>query len=187
MRLREYLRQATRTLHQNTEERLACLDIRTRSGLGRFLLTHHAAILPIERRLAAMEMGGGWPFRLTDLLTRDLERRGLQPTGGVSSEKLQRAHPLGLCYVLGGSRLGSRFLLKRLPSGGDGTVLPPSYLADAPDEEIWPWTMSLLNSPEADAEPRDAVLESAEIAFASFVDALTLVGASKENIDVFAK
>ena len=187
MRLREYLRQATRTLHQDTEDRLACLDIRTREGLDRFLLTHHAAVLPIERRLEAMEMGGGWRFRLSDLLAEDLKDRGLRPTGGVASAPLQRAHPLGLCYVLGGSRLGSRFLLKRLPREQDGTVRAPLYLAGAPDDEIWPWTVSLLNSPESEAEPRDAVLEAAEIAFASFADALTLVGSPKENSDVFAK
>ncbi|WP_420566271.1 biliverdin-producing heme oxygenase [Thalassobaculum sp.] len=187
MRLRDHLRQETRTLHQRTEEALAGLDIRTGLGLDRFLLVHHAAVLPIERRLAtcdlaACDMAERWPFRLTDLLAQDLRERALNPTEGVMASAIDHAHPLGLCYVLGGSRLGARFLLRRLSGAGPA----PRYLTQAPDDAIWPWTLKLLNSPEADSAPWDAVVKAAETAFASFADALTLVGASKESIDELA-
>lgn len=182
MRLRDHLRQETRSLHQRTEALLSDLDIRTRSGLNRFLLVHHAAVMPIERRLAEAEMTERWPFRLTELLTTDLAERDLTPTAGLATSRFRSAHPLGLCYVLGGSRLGTRFLLKRLCSGERA----PRYLTRAPDEAIWPWTLRLLNSPEAEAASWDAVVTSAEIAFASFADALSLVGTSKESIDALA-
>ena len=182
MRLRDHLRQQTRPLHRRTEQLLDGLDIRTRSGLDRFLLVHHAAVMPIERRLAASTMAERWPFRLTDLIAQDLAARKLTPTQGVMAAQFQHAHPLGLCYVLGGSRLGARFLLKRL----SGAEPAPRYLTRAPDQAIWPWTLSLLNSPEADAAPWDAVVNAAETAFASFADALTLVETSKESIDELA-
>lgn len=182
MRLRDHLRQETRTLHQHTEQLLGGLDIRTRSGLNHFLLVHHAAVMPIERRLATAKMAENWPFRLTGLLVQDLAERGLEPTDGIVAAQVEDAHPLGLCYVLGGSRLGARFLLKRLA----GSERAPHYLTQAPDETIWPWTLALLNSPEAEAAPRDAIVKSAEIAFASFAEALTLVGPPKESIDALA-
>lgn len=182
MKLRDHLRQHTKSLHRRTEELLEGLDIRTRSGLDSFLLVHHAAVMPMERRLANSALPEPWPFRLTDLLDQDLAERNLTPTQGVTASKFQQAHPLGLCYVLAGSRLGARFLLKRLTD----TEPTPRYLGQAPDQAIWPWTLTLLNSPEADAAPWDAVARAAETAFASFADALTLVEASKESTDELA-
>jgi heme oxygenase len=193
MRLRDDLRRHTRVLHQRVEEQLGCLDLRTRAGLDRFLLTHHAAVLPIERRLAESSQRGpatgfedGWPFSLTDLLCRDLDARGLRPTAGVPADRLQDAHPLGLCYVLGGSRLGARLLLKRLAGADGAPETAPAYLTRAPDGAIWSRTLTLLGSAAAEAAPRDAVLAAADIAFACFADALTLVGHPRENIDALA-
>ncbi|WPZ33952.1 biliverdin-producing heme oxygenase [Thalassobaculum sp. OXR-137] len=182
MRLRDHLRRETRALHQRTEALLQHLDIRTRAGLDSFLLVHHAVVMPMERRLAASDMTRRWPFRLTDLLVEDLEERALKPTAGVPAARFEDADPVGLSYVLGGSRLGSRVLLKRLA----GACPAPRYLSRAPDDEIWPWTLSLLNSPEAAAAPREDVLQGAEIAFASFADAVSLVEAPKETIHALA-
>jgi len=182
MGLREHLRRETRELHQRTEELLGCLDIRDPAGLDRFLLVHHAAVMPIERRLATATMGPRWPFRLTDLLAQDLAARGLAATPGIEASRFDGAHPLGLCYVLGGSRLGARFLLRRL----NGAEPVPQYLSRAPDDAIWSWTLAQLNAPEADSAPRDAIVTAAEAAFAGFADALTLVGAAKETIDELA-
>ena len=182
MRLRDHLRQETRALHQRTEDLLSGIDIRTRTGLSTFLLVHHAAVMPIERRLVRAQMSEAWPFRLTDLLVEDLEERGLKPTQGVAAARFEDTHPLGLCYVLGGSRLGARLLLKRLTN----TERPPRYLTRAPGDAIWPWTLSRLNSPEAEATPRNEIVKSAKTAFASFADALTLVGIPKENTDALA-
>lgn len=182
MRLRDHLRQETRTLHERTEALLADMDIRTRSGLDRFLLVHHAVVMPIERRLAVADGAPRWPFRLSDLLAADLKDRGLTPTEGVPASRFEDAHPLGLCYVLGGSRLGSRFLLKRIADTGDA----PRYLSRAPDDKIWPWTLARLNAPQAATVPREAVVGAARTAFASFADAVSLVGTPKETIDVLA-
>lgn len=188
MDLREELRRKTHPLHATVEKLFEPVDIRTTGGLRRFLLAHHAAIAPIERRLS--EAGGAWsgcwPFRLKDLLVADLQALDVSDCPTVSRRDLATAHPLGLCYVLGGSRLGARLLLKRLSEGPGCRPARPSYLASAPDDAIWTWTRRLVASDSARSVNRQDVLSAAETAFSSFGEALALVEASGERLDVVA-
>ncbi|MDF1793516.1 MAG: biliverdin-producing heme oxygenase [Thalassobaculaceae bacterium] len=193
MRLRDDLRRDTRETHLAVERQFEATDIRTRSGLQRFVLAHHAAVLPIERHLAAAgpPWSGCWPFQLIQLLRDDLQAMALTPHDVAATPGLDDAHPLGLCYVLGGSRLGARVLGRRL-SDGDRWRMParshwtPGYLTRAPDDEIWSWTLALLGSPEAELAPRAEILSSARIAFTCFADALAQIGEPQESIDEFA-
>lgn len=188
MDLRDELRRKTHPLHAKVETVFEPVDIRTSGGLRRFLLAHHAAIAPIERRLS--EVGGAWsgcwPFRLKDLLVADLQTLDVRDRPTVWRGDLAVAHPLGLCYVLGGSRLGARLLLKRLSEGPGYRPARPSYLASAPDDAIWTWTKRLLASDRARSVNRQDVLSAAESAFSCFADALALVETPGERHDAVA-
>lgn len=192
MQLREYLRRETRLLHRQVEALFERVDIATPVGLHRFLLAHHAAVAPIENRLAAVSAPWAdcWPYQLTSLLRRDLEAPNESwqlptlPTKQLGG--LATAHPLGLCYVLGGSRLGARVLLRRLSDGHGAGSEPPAYLAQAPDEEIWARTQRLLATPAADAASRVEILNAAETAFTIFGHAVAWTDFVQERADALA-
>lgn len=99
---------------------------------------------------------------------------------------LADAHPLGLCYVLGGSRLGARLLLRRLSETTGSCRYRPTYLTSAPDDAIWAHTRSLLAAAGDADTSRQAIGNAAELAFSSFADALALVEDIRETVDALA-
>lgn len=189
MDLREELRNATRPCHAEVERLFEPVDIGTGSGLRRFLLAHYAAVAPIEHRLERIVDGpqaGCWPFRLSALLDDDLTSLGVRERPTVMRADLADAHPLGLCYVLGGSRLGARLLLRRLSETTGSSTFRPRYLTSAPDDAIWAHTRSLLAAAGDAGGNRQAIGDAAELAFSSFADALALVEDIRETDDALA-
>jgi heme oxygenase (biliverdin-IX-beta and delta-forming) len=117
----------------------AALDFESISGYGRFLSASAAALIPLE---LALERAGveawliDWPERSRRAaLARDLAALGLPPLSTAAESTPSRAFGVGLLYVLEGSRLGARFLARRVRRGG--ADLPIAYLSHGDDADLW--------------------------------------------------
>jgi len=195
MDLRGHLRQATDPAHRALEAAFDRLDLTTAAGLRRFLLAHRGAVTAIERRLhrADGDWAGCWQFDLSALLAgdlADLDPDTERPDAGRSEADippalppLDNSHPVGLCYVLGGSRLGAAVIAGRLRREREPTPPVPRYLTDAPDREIWARTLDLLARVPERPEEIAAVSRAAEQGFACFSRALAGVPNEMETGD----
>lgn len=171
--LRDRLRTSTSALHarldRSMEQHLRSGD----EGYGQYLLASAAALLPLERELEAAgvaQVMPDWPDRArSSALIADLEALGLavpEPRP-VADQALLRdeAYQFGTLYVLEGSRLGARMILRGL-SGFSG---PTSYLSHGHGKPLWQTFLARLEaSGPAQANP-EIVIAGATAAFEQFM------------------
>lgn len=122
-----FLRRVTRPWHETVEDAFAPFDLATPAGLGGFLARQAAAVLPLEwalERAGIADQVPDWAARrrsralMEDLGTLSLAvPAGLRPFAVPSG-----AHALGSLYVLEGSKLGGRVLLRRAAASSDARV-----------------------------------------------------------------
>ncbi|MBI0534900.1 biliverdin-producing heme oxygenase [Roseomonas sp. KE2513] len=168
--LRELLRDGTRAEHERLD---TGLDLTapgmTVEGYRRVLERFHGFWAGWEPRVAA-ELGDEAllaPRRRLHLLRDDLRALGTEPEGLPACPPPPihgRAEAMGSLYVMEGSTLGGRVILKRL----DGLGLPPGscrYFAGYGDGTGAMW-MSFLQRLEAEADA-PAVLRGARATFAT--------------------
>jgi heme oxygenase len=144
-------------------------------GYAAFLIETAAAILPLEQALTdagAERILSDWPKRRrADALRADLATMGVQANGrgGAASEVGGEAHQLGMLYVLEGSRLGARVLLRDIEATGDARMRAATrYLRHGEHDRFWPsFLVALEASQAARRTPQDAVA-GAQAAFALF-------------------
>lgn len=113
--------------------------IESPSGYGAFLSASAAALAPLELALERAGVGEwlpDWPRRTRRAaLARDLAELGLEtPALGTASVPSQ-AFGAGLLYVLEGSRLGARFLVRQ--AGAGSADLPTAYLTHGEGQDLW--------------------------------------------------
>lgn len=129
------LRDATAAAHERVDAAFGGFDLTGRDSYAAFLNAHAEAFLPIE---AALETAGverlidDWSGRKRGLLIREdlafLNARPGDGFGGRAPDIGSDAQIAGTLYVLEGSRLGGKFLARKLPPG-----FPRAYLdADQP-------------------------------------------------------
>jgi len=121
--LRDSLREATASAHRELDTRFAAFDITSRRGYRRFLEASAAALWPLE---AALEQGGvnrifaDWPERSRRApIAADLDRLGGSVRLLADVRPLNRNGMLGTMYVLEGSRLGAKYLLRMIAQSAD--------------------------------------------------------------------
>lgn len=165
-----HLRRVTRPWHDAVEDLFAPYDLATADGLGGFLLRQCAAVLPVERALEAAGVAGLVPDwaerRRSDALLADLRRLGLEaphplPVFAVPSA----AHAMGSLYVLEGSKLGGRVLLRRVLAARDPRVRAASAYLGHHQPGGWARFTAVLNG---GAAPLDGLRAGADAAFALF-------------------
>ena len=121
--LRQFLRTQTRAAHERTETAFAPFDLKTRGGYVAFLLAQARAILPMEAALDAFGRAtfSDWALRCrAPDLAADLATLGVAPPAGLEPPELDgEAERFGAVYVLEGSHMGAKMLLKRLVTKGD--------------------------------------------------------------------
>ena len=117
--LRDKLKQATTSAHRSLDARLTSFDLTNIDGYRRFLEANAAALLPLETALedaGVSSLFPDWPERsrraaiLSDLGRVD---GAVHPLRDVAP--LDRNAMLGTMYVLEGSRLGAKYLLRMMP------------------------------------------------------------------------
>lgn len=176
--LRDKLRQATDAAHRSLDAQFGRFDLTSLGGYRRFLSASAAALLPLEAALGdagVARIMADWPRRsrraaiLSDLARLDAL---LPPLCDVPA--LSRTHALGVLYVLEGSRLGAKFLLRALEGCRDPVIAgATSYLAHGAGERLWPTFLEALERQSVTPDAEADVIAGAQLAFATFRDAAT--------------
>lgn len=172
--LRERLRDATAAAHRELDAQLSAFDLTVFSGYRRFLQASAGALLPLEAALVeagVANMFRDWPERSRSAaIAADLGRLGSAAQSTVSVPPLTPSGVLGTMYVLEGSRLGAKFLLKTIAAAGDLRIgEATAYLSHGAGQRLWQSFLAKLASEDSCDE--DEAIEAARVAFAAFEQA----------------
>lgn len=135
--LRTRLRQETRANHEALDRLFDGLTIDDSALYRRFIRMNHAAHAAIEPRLATSPIAPTWSRsagpRLAGLQA-DMQALELQPLEGpdLHLDFADPASAAGIAYVLEGSRLGAKMILKG--ARANGAVKAPTHYLEASSE-----------------------------------------------------
>lgn len=169
------LRRETASLHDDVDAAFGSLDLATHDDYRRFVQAHRLAARAAERHLhGAPNLPS---IALSPLLERDAAALGLPADDWTPPALEGPQHPLGIAYVLLGSRLGNRMLqrgeywAKDAPHGSRSD----HYLGDRAHEASWRALLERLGSERPGDDERAAIVNSASATFAAFEQALAHV------------
>ncbi|WP_347337488.1 biliverdin-producing heme oxygenase [Bradyrhizobium arachidis] len=165
------MRDSTASAHRELDAQLSAFDLTVFSGYRRFLQASAAALLPLETALVEAGIARlfpDWPERSRSAaIVADLGRLGSAVPFTVSVPALTRSGMLGTMYVLEGSRLGAKFLLKTVADAADPRLgEAAAYLNHGTGKRLWQSFLAKLASEEGCEE--DEAIDFARIAFAAF-------------------
>jgi len=172
---RHLLRAATAELHAHVDARFSGPFEADRAAYGAFLTALATAVPPLERTLEAAgieQLFEDWPQRRrAGLLALDLADLGLpSPAARVAPAAGSEAHAMGMLYVLEGSRLGGKLLLRRVLGNADPQVRRATrYLAHGSDSALWSSFVGRLEVSEAVNRAPDEAIAGAREAFSLFM------------------
>ena len=172
--LHRALRAGTSRDHQQVDSAFSRYDLADRGRYRDFLRAQSAAVLPLERALddaAVTAMLPDWPARRrSHALQADLLVLGTRPAPPFAVGVPDRGGQIGILYVLEGSRLGARHLLRVLPP--DLATVAASFLGHGGSGQPWPVFMQQLDDLAArHGADHDAILANARLAFGIFARA----------------
>ncbi|WP_143435219.1 biliverdin-producing heme oxygenase [Henriciella aquimarina] len=172
--LRRRLRQDTRPMHDWVEGVYDRHDIRTREGLAVLLQAHALALsvclqaLPASRQRARQGFQDLLGAIEADLATLGIDRIPAQSSRAPSAD----IHPLGLIYVVAGSRLGANVLLARVQGSTAPDVRQATqYLACEAGKVLWRDVRTALEDWRGSADEETDIIMAAQKAFTWFGDA----------------
>jgi heme oxygenase len=176
--IRDKLKAATAIAHHALDERLSAFDLTVRAHYRRFLQASAAALLPLEaalRKAGVAEMFEDWPKRARSAaITSDLDQLGgtvnLLP---LPAGPFDRCGVLGTLYVLEGSRLGAAYLVRIAAASPDPRVRAATrYLCHGSGQGLWRSFLDRLEREPVSAAGEQAMIVSAQQAFAMFANAV---------------
>jgi heme oxygenase len=173
--IRHLLRSATATNHVQVDERMAELIAQGEAGYREFLRLSAVAIRPLEESLSAANVEcilpdwrerSRWASLRADLADLGMITAPAAPVLPLGGE----AHQFGVLYVLEGSRLGAKVLIRRLLALPD---LPPlralRYLRHGEGRPLWHTFLERLEcSAAVRCSPTEAIA-GAKAAFSFFL------------------
>lgn len=169
----QVLRSETAEAHERVDAAFAAFDLTDRASYARFLAAHAEVVWPLEAALAGDRVTADWETRKRGALLReDLAHLRPHATPGPANQSDIVFGTLpeiaGALYVLEGSRLGGKFLARRLPAG-----FPRAYLdADQPPAN-WRKLLDCLDTILYDAADMQSALAAAHRVFSVFERAAT--------------
>jgi heme oxygenase len=172
------LREKTGDIHRRLEERMDAIERLAHPETRRDLVQryHQFHLVMEEAMTAGLASAPAGEWRRTPLIEADLARLDLSPLPCPAMAPLGRGQAIGALYVLEGSSLGGRVILKDLARRGADCCglgfLDPHGDAVA---SRWREVVDLLEREEA--EP-SAIVDGAMIAFARAQDLLCRQGAA---------
>jgi heme oxygenase len=171
--LRDRLRAATADAHARLDGLLADLDLRERGAYRTFLEASAAALLPLEDALVAADVARlfpDWRERARgSALHDDLARVGGDARPLRLAAALDHAGVLGVMYVLEGSRLGARVLLKLATASPDPVVAgATAYLRHGAGLHLWQGFLARLERHAENLKDAEGAIAGARLAFAHF-------------------
>jgi heme oxygenase len=189
--LRARLREACAKSHRELDERLGALDLRLLHDYRTFLEISAAALLPLEAALVSARverMFPDWDRRSrSDAILADIARLGGIVCPSSAPEALGSGGILGTMYVLEGSRLGARVLLRRALQSPHIEVLGArAYLSHGVGSDFWQSFNATLEFHGARLSDDRPVVCAARRAFDLFAAAASIIGApSAEYVKFF--
>jgi heme oxygenase len=177
--MRYLLRAATASLHRRVDTHMTAL-LKQSDGYARFLLATARAQLPLERALEAANVFAilpDWAQRSRSASLRsDLAAMSLvEPVGEVRLPRSDEAYLLGIVYVLEGSRLGARVVLRQLEMSTSTDLKGvSSYLSHGQSERLWQTFLTRLEASEPVKRNREAAVAGASDAFEMFLRQIDL-------------
>jgi heme oxygenase len=174
--LREKLKTATAAAHRALDERFGAFDLTNIAGYRRFLEANAAALLPLEaglERAGVVHLFADWRQRSRRAaMTADLDCIGGAANPLPPTTPMSRREMLGAMYVLEGSRLGAKYLLRVVADCGEPQILAATnYLRHGNGIPLWRGFLEKLErepvAPDGEAE----VISGAQRAFAMFARA----------------
>lgn len=177
-----FLRRTTRPWHDRVDEAYGRFDLASRPGLTAFLISQAAALLPMEQAIetcGAADFLRGWPRRRRGpALATDLQSLGLAvPLATYDVSLPSRLHGIGALYVLEGSKLGARVLLRRVAASPDADVRRATAFLAHSERGDWAAFLSQLDGLPSNPDHRVHLTEGAETAFAAFLRQAVTAGA----------
>jgi heme oxygenase (biliverdin-IX-beta and delta-forming) len=172
--LRLHLRSATMAAHDLLDHTMqAASGWHNLADYARFLSLQHAARAPVEAWLAAHAPGDLHPPAQTPLIARDLALLGFEtpvPSSGFTMQDTHAGEALGAAWVLAGSALGNKAILKqvRRVAAGEARRWPCEFLGDDAMLTFWQGLRARLEQPASAAEAA-AAAAAASAVFAHFV------------------
>ena len=171
---RQLLRAKTAADHANVDARFSALVGEGTAGYGEFLRLSAAAIYPLERALTegnVERLLPDWQERSRRAALRaDLADLGIDDPPLIRLPALDdEANQFGALYVLEGSRLGARVLVRKLLAAP--TQRPQSalrYLRHGECLPLWQTFLERLESSAAIRRSPTGAITGARIAFACF-------------------
>lgn len=172
----------TRTLHGDLEKRFDELRIEVPSGYLHFLSAHSIALSCAADWLSSLNSPHERTFRqLVSKIDTDLRALGAR-SPRATLDLMQPESDLGILYVVGGSSLGARVLLKRIAASATGETAPPAgYLKSENLRHLWGALRPSLAIASARGATADRAVSSAEQTFECFRMALGLI--KQERVD----
>lgn len=172
--IRQLLRTATADLHAVVDARFSGDFASDKAAYGRFLTALGSTVLPLEAAFEAVDVERllpDWPQRRraaslrSDMATLDLPipfPRPVEPPRG-------EARLFGMLYVLEGSRLGGKLLLRRALANPDRQMRSATrYLGHGDGRDLWRPFLERLETSSAVASAPDAAIAGARDAFSLF-------------------
>jgi heme oxygenase (biliverdin-IX-beta and delta-forming) len=174
--LRERLKQATSPAHRRLDAQLSGFDLTSVDGYRRFLEASAAALLPIEEALERAGVGAifdDWPSRSRRaVIAADIRSLGGTVRSLPDIGALNRYQVIGTMYVLEGSRLGAKVLLKAVAASADSTIMGATrYLRHGVGLHLWRSFIDMREREAAAAEDEAEMFAGARRAFATFATA----------------
>jgi heme oxygenase (biliverdin-IX-beta and delta-forming) len=165
------LRAGTQAAHDAVDAAFAAFDLGDRHGYAAFLSAHAELVWPLEAALPGERIVADWPDRRRGALLREdlafLPRLHAPPSGDHDAliAALSQNDPAtaGALYVLEGSRLGGRFLARRLPKGS-----PRAYLDAEQRPGNWQRLLDVIDGLLVEPAALDAALAAARATFRAF-------------------
>jgi heme oxygenase (biliverdin-IX-beta and delta-forming) len=178
--LRSRLKEATADAHRDLDARLSGLDLANLDGYRRFLEANAAALWPVEDALEAAGVAAifaDWPQRsrraamTADLAGVDGTLSPLPPLAGIN-----RNGVFGAMYVLEGSRLGAKYLLRGVAQAADPVVATATaYLAHGAGQHFWQSFLAALEQEPVTPDDEAEIIDAAGLAFSVFAHAAARV------------
>ena len=171
--VRHSLRVATAEAHERLDACSRELNLADRQTYGRFLMAQSGPVLALETALehfGVARLLADWPSRRrTAALRHDLEYLGLCSESCASVRLRSVAQAFGTLYVLEGSRLGARVLLRQILAAAPSLEPATRFLSHGSDPRLWTTFLQTLEANVAISDLVEAA-QGARNAFALFED-----------------
>lgn len=167
VQLRILLRQGTASAHAALDGMTEISGLANPADYRLFLHRQFRARLPVEQWAAANSPAHDQPPAMSGLIAADLQQLGYSVGDEAGDFSLPSgADTLGLAWVLSGSHLGNRIMMKAMRA--QGANLPTNFLGDETMGAFWRSLASRLDAKVTKAEAAPAIA-TAEKVFAHFL------------------